>query len=412
MPMMEVVPSKEIIFTPCSINQSAYESLTIKNYSDTPLYYKFTQDVSNIFRVHPICGLVPPKSFNLVMVEFCPKQINVYKHQLKIVFNHDLQSTKQINLHGMCVDPYIELENITNEIYFPPSFIGINTHKTINVINRSPLNINVDLSIIPSDSAIITVEPNYFEMYANEVKKINMFLCPLKNNDINAKLNIQVNRIYDPNIESIGVFNPGSSYIKKDFDKRVFNKSITILGKGADGDLIIEPAVLDFKTVKIGFNEKLSFSIKNPTICNFYIKLLFPEEHKDKESIINLDFREGLINSLCQKDVNVVFKPNSRANINFKIALYATHDPNDKMISNYITNHQFIQQSSIKAEIGIQANGNNPLIKVVDIRNKEIGTTVLWKSFNIDSINNELLENLSEEEINFINSEKTHKLLM
>jgi hypothetical protein len=57
----------------------------------------------------------------------------------------------------------------------------------------------------------------------------------------------------------------------------------------------------------------------------------------------------------------------------------------------------------------IEANGDYPLIKIVDIRNSNIGNTKLWSNFNVDEANEELLKQLTEEEINFINNEKTNK---
>jgi hypothetical protein len=57
----------------------------------------------------------------------------------------------------------------------------------------------------------------------------------------------------------------------------------------------------------------------------------------------------------------------------------------------------------------IEANGDYPLIKIVDIRNSNIGNTKLWTDFNVDEANEELLKQLTEEEINFINNEKTNK---
>ena len=57
----------------------------------------------------------------------------------------------------------------------------------------------------------------------------------------------------------------------------------------------------------------------------------------------------------------------------------------------------------------IEANGDYPLIKIVDIRNSNMGNSKLWTNFNVDEANEELLKQLTEEEINFINNEKTNK---
>jgi hypothetical protein len=412
MPMMEVTPEKEIIFPPSSLLQSGYQILTIRNNSDTPLYFNFLSDISKVFRVFPKSGLIQSKAFNIVCVEFCPREVNIYKFPLKIIFNHDNQNMHTIILHGICVDPIIEIEGIKDEIYFPPSYVGINTQKTITVINRSPIKVNVQISINQCEFGVITVEPDYFDMEANQIRKINVYLCPTKVSDIESQIEFTVGRIYDHLNESIGIFNPGSYFMKpgpEKHDKRIYKKVLKILGKGSDGDLKLEPAVLKFGTVKVGFYKKMYFSIYNPTLCNLYVKLNIPEEHKQLEQILSFDFNEGLINSFCKKDVSVTFKPVNRKKFNINVALYAVDNKNDKMTQTILSNNSFEVNKTLKAELIIEANGDYPLIKIVDIRNSNIGPSKLWKAFNVDEANEELLKPLTEEEINFINNEKTNK---
>lgn len=351
MPMMEISPDKEIIFPPCSLLQSTYHSLMIKNNSDTPLYFKFISDLSNVFRVHPKAGLIPKKSFNLICIEFCPKEPNPYKFPLKMVFNHDNQNMHTILLHGLCVDPLIEIEDTKDEIYFPPSYIGINTKKTITLINRSPIKINVEILTDYEENGIITVDPNNFEMEENQIKKVDIYLCPTKVSNIESSIIIMAGRIYNHLTENYGIFNPMSSTIKpggKSYDKRIYKKNLKIIGKGADGELKIEPAILQFNTVKVGFHHKMSFSIFNPTICNFYVKLVIPEnnhigmEHIDRknlEQILQFDFKEGLINSFCKKDVCVTFRPVNRSFFDIKVALYATDNKNDKLTQSILSSN-------------------------------------------------------------------------
>lgn len=412
MPMMEVTPEKEIIFPPCSLLQSGYQTLTIRNNSDTPLYFNFVPDITKVFRVFPRNGLIPSKTFNLVCVEFCPKEVNLYKFPMKIVFNHDSQNMHTVMLHGLCVDPLLEIEGINDELYFPPSYIGINTKKSITLINRSPIKVNVQISVNQCEAGVINVEPNYFDMEANQIRKIDVYLCPLKVAEIEANIEITSGRIYDHLNEAVGIFNPGSYLVKQGgekHDRRIYKKELKVLGKGSDGDLKLDPPVLKFGTVKVGFYKKMYFSIYNPTICNFYVKLVIPEDQKHVEQIINFDFTEGLINSFCKKDVSVTFKPVNRKNFNLRVALYAVDNKNDKMTQSIISNNSFEVNKFLKAELLIEANGDYPLIKIVDIRNSSTGTSKLWKSFSVDEANEELLKPLTEEEINFINNEKTNK---
>jgi len=345
MPMMELIPQKEIIFPPVSLFQSSYQTLLIKNNSDTPLYYKFISDVSSIFRIYPQNGIVKAKNFNIILVEFCPSETKSYIFPLKIIFNHDSMNMHTIFLNGYCSDPLIEIEEVKDDLFFPPSSLGISTSKSVTIINRSPIKVNISLTCYNSPNGIVNVEPNYFDMEANQFRKIEVFLCPLKIGDVESRIEMAVGRIYDPLNEMMGIYNPGVIAAKNSLkpDKRIFKKNLKILGKGNDGDILIKPALLDFGTVKVGFHKKLSFSIFNPSILNFYIKLVIEEEsaEKEKEAVVNLDFKEGILGSLCKKEVSITFHPNNRSNIEFKISLFALENKTDKITQNMISGSNF-----------------------------------------------------------------------
>ena len=53
------------------------------------------------------------------------------------------------------------------------------------------------------------------------------------------------------------------------------------------------------------------------------------------------------------------------------------------------------------------ANGDFPLIKLMDLRNEQISSSVLCDNFNFGKLNDELLSPLNEEELEFNNAEKT-----
>ena len=339
MPMFEFTPKKEIFFPPTSINQSLYQSLKIQNKSDTPLFYKIKQDPLNIFRVHNKYGLIPSNSFHLICLEFSPKETTVYRFPLSIEFNHDVSNTRVVMLNGLCTDPVIEIEGVKNDLYFAPCYIGIKTKKSILIKNLSPIHIKVNIKIDKMINGILEVDENSFDMDLNSIKKVEFSLTPYKNEEINAHIILTAERIYDPSEENIGVYNP-QSLKKNDFDKRIFTREINVLGLGSNGDIRIEPEKLEFGTVKVGFHKKLSFSIFNPTITNFYIKIIpdfsgntpldkeTNEEKSEKSDIIRkrrdikIDFLEGMLNSLCKKDINIQFEPVTRVNLNFKINIY------------------------------------------------------------------------------------------
>jgi len=266
-------------------------------------------------------------------------------------------------------------------------------------------------------SSLISVSPNYFDLEPNQIQKLEVSFCPLIIGDIENYIELNASRIYDPIQELQGIYNPGFNQNKnyEKIDKRTFKKIVRVLGKGKDGDLKIEPPIVEFGTVKVGFEKKTIFSIYNPCLCNFYCKLQFDENRNDSNSL-KLDFIEGYINSLCKKEVNISFNPKTRANIEVKIYLYACENqaenltktayesPTNKNENNYNSN---FDAKNLKAEILIKANGDYPLLKICDIRNANIGITHLWNSFNVDLVNEEFLKPLNEEELLFVNNEKT-----
>ena len=56
------------------------------------------------------------------------------------------------------------------------------------------------------------------------------------------------------------------------------------------------------------------------------------EEISNINDIINFDFKEGLINSFCKKDVSVLFKPINRYLIKMKVNIYATEHQGTKVL--------------------------------------------------------------------------------
>ena len=229
MPMFEFSPKKEIFFPPTSINQSLYQTLKIENKNDTPLFYKINPDPQNIFRVHNKYGLIASNSFHLICLEFSPKDTTVYRFPLHIIFNHDSLNTKTIMLNGLCTDPVIEIEGIKDEIYFAPCYVGIKTKRKIVIKNLSPIRIKVNIKIDNMINGILEVDEDNFEMELNSIKYVEFGLIPNKNEEISAHILITAERIYDPSIENIGIYNPENFENKKEqlnFDRRIFKREI------------------------------------------------------------------------------------------------------------------------------------------------------------------------------------------
>ena len=399
-PMFDFIPKKEILFPCTSINQPQYQ----------------------------IFGLIPANLFHLILIEFCPKETTTYRYPLRITLNHDVSSVKNIILNGFCVDPVIEIEGIKEEIYFPPSFIGITTQKKLTVINRSPIKIKVEIDVNKNEEGNVEINPSYFEMESNLIMDIIVSFTPLKPTNFKTKILFKVERIYDEQKDLIGIYSPSSLLPEFKLEKsgRLYTKELSVIGKGSDGDLRLEPSLLEFGTVKVGFLKKLSFSIYNPTMTNFYITLE-PEkkEYIDENGgnmdgienindIVTFDFKEGLINSFCKKEVQVLFKPINRYFVKMKVNVYATEHQTKKTLQNITKENESSNEDkneirSLKCELTLTANGDYPLIRIADVRNNLVGTNNLWYLFHVDQANEELQKQLTDEEINYIGDDKADK---
>ena len=440
MPIFEMTPKKEIFFPPATINQSLYQTLKIKNNNDVPLFYKISPiSNSKVFRIHRKYGLIPANEFHLICLEFCPNETNVFKVPLRIFMNHDSNNVKTIMLNGLCTNPVIDIEGIKNEIYFPPTSVGIKSKKTIVIKNISPISILVNIKDNDENNTNgkIKINPNKFIMNGNMIKNVDIFLTPLKTDEIINKITISAEKLNENGNETSEIFeNNNNNNTLVDFkdekneikeesknsdinDNKIYKREITLLGRGSDGTLNIVPNLIIFETVKIGFHQKLPFSIFNPTITNFYIKLIprINDDNKELAKQITLDFTEGLLNSFCKKEISVIFAPTTRAEVNLTIDIFAyehlskenNENPNENN-ENPNENEEIEEEEKknpsemnlkLKCSIVIKAKGDYPLIKIVDIRNNETSSSKLWKSFNVDLANTELQKNLTDEETNY-----------
>ena len=332
-------------------------------------------------------------------------------------------------LNGLCTDPVIEIEGVKNDLYFAPCYIGIKTKKSILIKNLSPIHIKVNIKIDKMINGILEVDENSFDMDLNSIKKVEFSLTPYKNEEINAHIILTAERIYDPSEENIGVYNP-QSLKKNDFDKRIFTREINVLGLGSNGDIRIEPEKLEFGTVYIKIIPDFSGNTPLDKETN--------EEKSEKSDIIRkrrdikIDFLEGMLNSLCKKDINIQFEPVTRVNLNFKINIYATDTIGEskeilikkeqtlEINKNVLDESDFLKNKNdeeyithkeeLKCSLEINAKGDYPLIKIVDLRNNIISPSKLWKDFNVDKANEELQKKLTDIEMNYSNANTDKKI--
>jgi hypothetical protein len=214
----------------------------------------------------------------------------------------------------------------------------------------------------------------------NEEVKVSCTFTPVKKREYQISLPLQVSSIYDVAKDKIGYYNPGSgaNYKLSDALQRKSTKyEVCIVGAGSDGSVKISPTQLDFGTVTAGFTKVLSITIFNKSQCN--INIDFQMAHKKKEGedqelpamsqllkeCFKFDFREGVVNAMSKKTVNITFKPSVRFTFDIKLVCNAK-ERMPKEVAATLRDKTFVQE---KFFIGIRAVGDYPLLRFTDIRN-------------------------------------------
>ena len=111
---------------------SVYQTTELHNKSDTPVYFKFSPEITRAFKVFPNQGLIVGKSFQLLVVEFVPKEIRAYQQTLSCHLNHQMSNQIHLQCYGYCSSPSLELQN-EGKIFFPPSFTGVYSRQKVYI---------------------------------------------------------------------------------------------------------------------------------------------------------------------------------------------------------------------------------------------------------------------------------------
>ena len=75
--MINLTPKKEITLSPCDLYDYVYSSLKIKNLTDTPCYFQFS-NYKEPFDIIPKFGLIKSNSMTNVLIQFHPKDYDFY----------------------------------------------------------------------------------------------------------------------------------------------------------------------------------------------------------------------------------------------------------------------------------------------------------------------------------------------
>ena len=400
-PILDILPSNRIIFEPCTIGESVYASVYLVNKTDTPTYFRFTQDVNRVFRTFPLCGLIEGKSFQVVLFEFCPNAAKPFNLALHCSLNHNLSEQIAFKLFGYSCEPKLELQN-EGQIFFPPSFAGVMSRQNFMIHNRARIPVEYNFNIPQKYENELYLEPNNGMLKPNEMTYLKCSFIPYRKKNYKITCPVTIRDVLNPQQMLVGFFEPGSGSNPAPRTRQEAKYKIEVFGVGGDGSLSLEPSVLDFGIVKVDFSNKKTVTLENFSNINFFVEIeIKPKDEKLQNdhrlrSVIaksfNLDFKEGTIAGNSKLEIGIIFQPVEI--IEFDLTMECVARERNFKGASKVRKEIFAQ----KASIAIIAKGSYPQLKFVDVRNDSISVSTLWESFSVNKINRELMSQLSDNE--------------
>jgi hypothetical protein len=224
-PILKIVPPKAT-FKPCLKGHSVYESIELINQSDTPVFYKISPDPQRVFRAYPKIGLIEPKGFSIVALEFSPKEYKIYRSSLSISLNDLPGANTKLSLTGICTEPELRLEN-QGRIFFAPTFTGVCTKKNFVIENLSKTKVTYRVLVPEKYQEELSFEPMEKELEANEAFTLKVFFAPSQKRQYKIKVPVEAIEDFLPHNLELGYHNPGSGITEQPSDDQT-SKSFSI----------------------------------------------------------------------------------------------------------------------------------------------------------------------------------------
>lgn len=374
-PMIQVLPKNELIFSPCAVGDTVYSSIQLFNKTDTPSFFKFDEDGHEAFDVFPKCGLIEGHKFKLIFFKFAPKQPCLTTHTMYCRLNNAIDVIK-VRLTGYCCKPLLQIDN-NCQIFFPPSFLGVHSKQKIGFHNRSRVPLSYAINVPRKYREELMFGPLREVLLPNQSSFVTCSLMPLKKAKYHMKVPIEV---YGENI-----------------DQMVDLQNLEVYGEGGDGTLVVKPENLDFGIIKVNFYKTQKITIFNHSHVTFYLNLEIKPDNDEKKvdeatkraiaNCFQLDFSEGIITGHSRIEVSVTFKPSEVCDLGVKLLCIAREKPPLGVIAPP-TETGPIE----KCFVGMKAKGSFPILKIVDVRNEDLSVSTLWDFFKLDKVNKDLLD--------------------
>lgn len=441
-PIFEVSPPSEIVFSPCQPNESAFKCLTITNKSDFAIFVKLKKIQPPFFCNQKFVYIQKNRMANVVF-RFLPSKVNNFRESLTVCFNLDYN--KKFILKGVCHNNVISIQNEGN-LFISPCFIGIIRNSNFWIQNVSKARSKLEIKVPDNHKNEVKFEPSDFVLSENERINVQCTFLPRKFVDYQICCPVTL--------------------LEEEKERQVSRVSLSC--RTGNGPITFENSSLHFGFVKVNFVQRKKLLIKNQSdfLFKIFLKLQISDENSENSqrilSFFELSFQETIVQSHTLQELWITFYPKEVCQANVKLVMISVSDFEDVKIEDFLAfeskkqikelikkkqelgeavlhvkGAQFSGSSSllnqhfklkkkpqlpfnaraipetidegneeisegsqeeyflkkgfqIKDECQIEAEANFPQLKVVDMYCDDLSLASLWSMFQISEINSEL----------------------
>lgn len=380
---------REIDFSPCYIGETVYQTTKIHNEGETPILFDVNLvNNADIFDVFPQHGIISPGEFQIFLFSFTPKHETTYSTILHVLLNREENYAISYSIKGVGAKISVEFSD-DKEVYFKPTYIGLESEKKMLVHNSTRIPALISLSIPQRLKNIIGLDKQEIIIHGNDTIELPWKFIPQEQKKYSGVIDCQISDIN----------NEENSHSKQ---------SIIILGEGCEGALQFIPTECDLGSVILGgvIHKKISFGNLSDCGLNYIFKITPIDEYtptEDEKKIIESFERKnpeeikitpskGFIQARSTITIEISFMPLIQREYRYKLEWAIdlgngkTNTPSDPEMNGYTCK--------------ITGNCTIPLVEIQDIRSTCIATSRLWNSFEVYPFNSELGKLLTSFDLN------------
>jgi hypothetical protein len=291
-----IMQPKKLRFCQVAPHERAYATVQFINNGDTASVFQIEKDASGQITFKPDCGIIYPKSFAILCVQYTPTEVAKLNRRVKVVFNNDATAAKELDLFGICAHANLTLS--TQTLLLPPTCVGAITKKCVILENPGAVTTTFEWKIPETYEHLLSVSPATGTLGTGASVRVEWSFCPRKIKCYNFRIAANL-------IETVGDLGYSTE------TKQLF---LGIVGEGTVGTVTLDPKSLELGVQLVGSAVEKQVWLKNESdvFLRFNLTATDLTDMNGGEISVKFDPSSGTLPAKSKRLVLVTFFPQKR----------------------------------------------------------------------------------------------------